>query len=98
MPELFRVEDEHDEAESVVHKVLEHYENGLSLDRMAVLVRASQHANLLEVALAEANIPYRKVGGVRFTESSHIKDLFALLRVTANPTGPAGVAARAPLA
>jgi DNA helicase-2/ATP-dependent DNA helicase PcrA len=68
-----------------VQRVLDLRETGVSLERTAVLFRAGYHANLLEVALNRANIPYRKYGGLRFSELSHVKDVFALLRLVANP-------------
>jgi DNA helicase-2/ATP-dependent DNA helicase PcrA len=40
---------------------------------------------LLEVALAEANIPFRTFGGLKLMEASHVKDVIALLRLLCNP-------------
>jgi DNA helicase-2/ATP-dependent DNA helicase PcrA len=77
--------DEHDQAELVVQQVLNMMDDGVDLRDQAVLFRSGAHANFLEVALNEAGIPYRKFGGKRFTESAHIKDVQALLRIVANP-------------
>lgn len=85
LPEMCHVPDEHGQADHVVRQVLAHREEGIPLAEQAVLFRASHHAHLLEVALAEANIPYRKFGGLKFNEAAHIKDVFALLRLVANP-------------
>jgi DNA helicase-2/ATP-dependent DNA helicase PcrA len=57
----------------------------VGFDRQAVLFRAASHANVVEVALAAAGIPFRKYGGIRFTEAAHVKDVLALLRLVANP-------------
>jgi DNA helicase-2/ATP-dependent DNA helicase PcrA len=84
-PLLVDVSDEHEQAEIVTRQVVALREQGIGLNRQAVLVRSAAHANLLEVALSEANVPYRKYGGLRFNEASHVKDVFALLRIVANP-------------
>jgi len=65
--------------------VISALETGVPLREQAVLFRSGFHANVLELALARANIPFRKFGGIRFVEASHIKDVFALLRLCANP-------------
>jgi DNA helicase-2/ATP-dependent DNA helicase PcrA len=85
LPVLLEVADEHGQADEVVRRVLAWREDGIELRRQAVLFRSSHHANLLELALSEANVPYRKYGGLKFTEAAHVKDVFALLRLVANP-------------
>lgn len=85
LPVLLDVGDEHAQAQVVVSRILELREQGTGLDAQAVLFRASHHANLLEFALADAGIPYRKYGGTRFSEAAHVKDVFALLRLVVNP-------------
>jgi len=83
---LLRVsEDEAVQAEAVCDSVLRHREDGVLLQRQAVLFRASHHADGLELALARRNIPYVKYGGLRILEAAHVKDLLALLRVLDNP-------------
>lgn len=84
-PWLVDVADEHDQAEAVVRAILGLREEGFDLGRQAVLFRSSYHANRLEIALAESQIPYRKFGGMRFVEAAHIKDVVALLRLLVNP-------------
>jgi DNA helicase-2/ATP-dependent DNA helicase PcrA len=84
-PRLVEAIDEQAQAAWVVSDVLARREQGVGLDRQAVLFRSAWHANLLEVALSEARIPYRKFGGLRFGEAAHVKDAFALLRLIANP-------------
>jgi DNA helicase-2/ATP-dependent DNA helicase PcrA len=84
-PVLVEVSDEHEQADVVTRQVLALREQGIGLNRQAVLFRSAAHANLLEVALAEANIPFRKYGGLKFNDASHVKDVFALLRIVANP-------------
>jgi DNA helicase-2/ATP-dependent DNA helicase PcrA len=85
MPELVPVVDEHAQAETVARLVLKLREEGYDLNHTAVLFRSATHAHLLESTLTAADIPYRKFGGLRFNESSHVKDVLALLRLVANP-------------
>jgi DNA helicase II / ATP-dependent DNA helicase PcrA len=84
-PRLRVCEDEALQAEAVCDSVLRHREDGVALQRQAVLFRASHHADVLELALARRNIPYVKYGGLRILEAAHVKDLLALLRVLDNP-------------
>jgi DNA helicase-2/ATP-dependent DNA helicase PcrA len=84
-PKLVTCEDEHDQDEYVVERVLEHYEGGVPLRHQAVLFRAGHLSDSLEVELTRRNIPYRKYGGLRFLESAHVKDLLAVLRIAENP-------------
>ncbi len=82
---LLRVsEDEAVQAEAVCDSVLRHREDGVLLQRQAVLFRASHHADILELALARRHIPYIKYGGLRI-RSGPRQDLLALLRVLDNP-------------
>jgi DNA helicase II / ATP-dependent DNA helicase PcrA len=84
-PFLVEVTDETEQPGWIVEQVLELREEGVPLQRMAVLFRSAWHANLLEMELNTANIPFRKFGGIQFMEASHVKDLLALLRIVANP-------------
>ncbi|UCH96523.1 MAG: ATP-dependent helicase [Candidatus Aminicenantes bacterium] len=76
--------DEGEQAAFVTQQVLELREEGVPLHKIAVLFRASWHANELEIALRNANIPYVKYGGLKFTEAAHIKDVLAYMRVIHN--------------
>lgn len=85
LPRLVTCEDESDQADFLVVKILEHREAGIDLRRQAVLFRASHHSILLEAELARRNIPFHKYGGLKFIETAHIKDLLAFLRLAENP-------------
>lgn len=76
--------DEDEQAEFITQQVLALREQGVPLDKIAVLFRASWHANELEIKLRAANIPYVKYGGLKFTEAAHIKDVLAYMRVIHN--------------
>lgn len=84
-PAFIRCEDENEQAEFVVRRVLEHREAGVPLRRQAVLFRASHHSIVLESELSQRGIPFHKYGGLKFVEAAHVKDLLAFLRLAENP-------------
>ena len=84
IPVLLSADDEHTQSRFVVEKILELHQQGISLDQIAVLFRAGFHSFDLEIELNRAEIPFIKVGGFKFVESAHIKDVLAHLRVIAN--------------
>jgi DNA helicase-2/ATP-dependent DNA helicase PcrA len=85
LPYLVSVRDEADQAHYVVERVLEQREEGTALKQQAVLFRTSHHSTNLEIELTRRNIPFVKFGGLKFLETSHVKDLLALLRFVENP-------------
>jgi DNA helicase-2/ATP-dependent DNA helicase PcrA len=84
-PALVTCEDENDQTEYVIRRILEHREQGIELRRQAVLFRASHHSMLLEAELSGRKIPFYKYGGLKFVETAHVKDLMAFLRLAENP-------------
>ena len=68
-----------------VQRILELREEGIDLSDIAVLFRSSYLSFDLEIELNKANIPYIKMGGFKFVETAHVKDLVAHLRVIYNP-------------
>ncbi len=91
-PVFCRCRDEELQSRYVVDLILEHFENGTSLREQAVLFRSSSHSLHLETELARRRIPYVKYGGLKFTESAHVKDLLTFLRLVENPSDlPAGM-------
>ncbi len=85
LPELIETEDENTQSAYVVEQIQELAARGLRLEQIAVLFRAGFHSFDLEIELSRRGIPFVKVGGFKFTESAHIKDVLAHLRVIANP-------------
>jgi DNA helicase-2/ATP-dependent DNA helicase PcrA len=83
-PVLLSADDENTQSRFVVEKILELHQQGISLNQIAVLFRAGFHSFDLEIELNRAEIPFIKVGGFKFVESAHIKDILAHLRVIAN--------------
>jgi len=84
-PRLVTCQDEFDQAEIIIRRILAHHSNGIELRRQAVLFRASHHSLSLEAELTRREIPYHKYGGLKFLEAAHIKDLLAFLRLAENP-------------
>jgi DNA helicase-2/ATP-dependent DNA helicase PcrA len=86
-PAIVWVGGESEQAAWVAGRVLELRESGLALKSQAVLFRAAQHSNALELELARRGIPFVKYGGLKFLDSAHVKDVLAVLRFAANPRG-----------
>jgi len=84
-PALIMAQDESMQSKFVAQKVLELREEGVGLDEVAVLFRSSYHSFDLEIELNRRNIPFVKVGGFKFIETAHIKDVMAFLRILQNP-------------
>jgi DNA helicase-2/ATP-dependent DNA helicase PcrA len=84
-PWLTIVADGAAQASYVAEKVLANTEGGLALKSQAVLFRTSHHSAQLEIELGRRNIPFVKFGGLKFLDTSHVKDVLAVLKWTANP-------------
>jgi DNA helicase-2/ATP-dependent DNA helicase PcrA len=84
-PCLVDTVSENNQSQYVVDKIQEIAVTGVPLNQIAVLFRASFHSFDLEIELAREQMPYVKVGGFKFMESAHIKDLLAHMRVIQNP-------------
>jgi DNA helicase-2/ATP-dependent DNA helicase PcrA len=84
-PVLINARDENDQSLYIVNKINALYRQGVELNQMAVLFRAGHHSFDLEIELNREQIPFIKVGGFKFVESAHIKDVLAHLRVIASP-------------
>ena len=84
-PSLTTCADETEQSNLVCDRVLEQREQGLALQRQAVLFRAGHHSASLEVELGRRNIPFVKFGGLKFMEAAHVKDVLSFLRLLENP-------------
>lgn len=83
-PTYKKFQDAYVEAEYVVDEILELREQGVDLDKIAVLYRTLWAANILEEELNVRNIPYVKRGGLKFLERAHVKDVISHLDVAIN--------------
>ena len=84
-PLLVRCHDEATQAREICARVLDAHEDGAALRDQAVLVRAAHHSDILEIELTARKIPYVKFGGLRFTDTAHVKDFIAAARILVNP-------------
>ena len=84
-PVLVSARDENSQSLFVVRQIQELIDQGVALNQIAVLFRAGFHSFDLEIELNRVQMPFIKVGGFRFVESAHIKDVLAHLRVISNP-------------
>lgn len=73
------------QAEFLVQDIQARQAQGAQLKDIAVLFRASAHSGVLEALLNRHQIAYQKFGGLRLTDSAHIKDVVAYLRAADNP-------------
>ncbi len=85
IPALVCAKDMQTESEFVSQRICELIEEGISLKDIAVLSRSSSTTYNLELELNKRKIPFKKFGGYKFSETAHIKDVIAHLRVILNP-------------
>jgi len=85
LPFIVAASTENLQSKFIVEKILDLREEGVALGDIAVLFRSSFFSFDLEIELTKANIPFQKFGGMKFVESSHIKDVLAFLRIASNP-------------
>ncbi len=84
MPLLVRCYDEATQAREICARVLQARDAGTDLREQAVLIRSAHHSDVLEIELSARGIPFVKYGGLRFTETAHVRDFLAALRVITN--------------
>ena len=76
--------NERDEAEFVINRIQDYFQQGNKRADCAVLYRSNAQSRVFEEKLLAAGIPYRVYGGLRFFERAEIKDALAYLRLVAN--------------
>jgi DNA helicase II / ATP-dependent DNA helicase PcrA len=86
IPFIKRVYDQQEEAVFIVDRIMELSEKNVPLVEIAVLNRADWHNRYIQVEMSKRGIPYVVVGGFRFNERMHIKDIISYLRITYNPS------------
>ena len=84
-PMVYAGTDERDEAAFVVETIRKLLARDIAPQDIAVLFRSSYHSYKLELELAAAGLDYEKRGGLKLTESAHMKDMLAFMRVLVNP-------------
>ena len=85
LPNLVPAGTDAEEARFIAQRTLELRDEGVPLNEIAVLFRASFHSQALEFELMKRDVPYDYRGGMKFFERAHVKDAVAHLRLIANP-------------
>jgi DNA helicase II / ATP-dependent DNA helicase PcrA len=85
VPVVKRVYGQQEEAVFIVDRILELAEQNIPLNEIAVLNRADWHNRYIQAEMSKRGIPYIVVGGFRFNERMHIKDIISYLKITYNP-------------
>jgi DNA helicase II / ATP-dependent DNA helicase PcrA len=81
---LYAAFNERDEANFVLHRILDWVRQGGARKEVAVLYRSNAQSRVFEEAFLSARVPYRVYGGLRFYERAEIKDALAYLRLISN--------------
>lgn len=84
-PVVVNTYDHFDEASFVGQRIVELINEGFNYEDIGILYRAHSHSLELQVELSKRNIPFRILSGMRFTETAHIKDVVAFLKIMLNP-------------
>lgn len=84
-PVLYTARNEGAEARFVVDTIDQLVEEGTEISDIAVLFRSGYHSYKLEMELTSRYIDFEKRGGLKLTESAHIKDVLSFFRVQVNP-------------
>src|SRR5690606_4590183 len=83
-PIFRRLSDETKEAKYIADKIIE-LKPDYDYQDFAVLCRTCFQSNYVQLEFMERNIPFIVVGGIRFIERRHIKDVLAFVKILYNP-------------
>jgi DNA helicase II / ATP-dependent DNA helicase PcrA len=86
LPVVKRTYDQFEEAVFIADRIVELIEQGVSMDEIAILNRADWHNRYIQTELSKRGLPYVVVGGFKFSERMHVKDIVAYLRLSYNPS------------
>lgn len=79
-----KVFDQNEEARYIADKIALSVSRGASFRDFALLYRNNAQSSTLERTFAKSGIPYRIIGGVRFSDRKEIKDIVAYLQLIQN--------------
>lgn len=83
-PIFSRASDETKEAKYIADKLIE-LKSDHDYNDFAVLCRTSFQSNYVQLEFMERRIPFIVVGGIKFIERRHIKDVLAFVKILYNP-------------
>jgi len=84
-PVIYEARDSADEARYILDRISARRAAGVAYSDMAVLFRSGFHSYKLEIELGSRNMLFEKRGGLKLTESAHIKDILSFFRILVNP-------------
>ena len=84
-PTVTEAPDAQEEARLIGEEIEAAQHKGVSLDEVAILVRASFQMREFEERFIALGLPYKVIGGPRFYERAEIRDALAYLRCVAEP-------------
>ena len=84
-PTVAEASDAQEEARLIGEEIEAAQHKGVSLDEIAILVRASFQMREFEERFIALGLPYKVIGGPRFYERAEIRDALAYLRCVAQP-------------
>ena len=85
LPEVYAAVNEAAEARFIADTIDRLTREGIARNRIAVLFRSGFHSYKLEMELGSRGMDFEKRGGMKLTESAHIKDALSFLRILVNP-------------
>jgi len=85
-PTVTGVWDSEEEARGIGEEIERLQRKEMSLDEVAILVRASFQMREFEERFITLGLPYKVIGGPRFYERAEIRDALAYLRCVAQPS------------
>lgn len=83
-PTLCRRSNDKQEAVYIADRIIE-LKPEYDFNDFAVLSRTSFQSNEIQLQFMQRNIPFIVVGGIKFIEKRHIKDILALVKILYNP-------------
>jgi DNA helicase-2/ATP-dependent DNA helicase PcrA len=84
-PKFSFFKNAYDEASAIVETINKLRSDGVDIGSQAVLFRAAYVSIPLQAELGSNGIPFQVFGGLRFYETSHVKDVIAHMKVVMNP-------------
>lgn len=84
-PICYSARNDSDQAQYIAKTIEKLVNEGSPLNEIAVLFRSGFHSYKLELELSNRQLHFEKRGGLKLTESAHIKDVLSYLRVIYNP-------------
>jgi len=83
-PRVVKTWDRYEEAGFVVEEIQKLLNEGFDPREIAILYRSHSHSLEIQVELAKNQMDFRVLSGLKFTETAHIKDIMAFLKIIHN--------------